>query len=118
MKNLISLLGCLLFIHTSAAGKVYKVNSQNEFKKVAELVVPGDEIVIANNQYDNWELIVNTHGTAEKPILIHAETVGKVVFSGDINKPVFQLAGSFTEISGLLFLIIVTYLRRRKALGF
>jgi poly(beta-D-mannuronate) lyase len=103
MKNLISLLGCLLFIHTSATGKVYKVKSQNEFKKVAELVVPGDEIVIANNQYDNWELIVNTHGTAEKPILIHAETVGKVVFSGELNKPVFQLTGSYTEISGLLF---------------
>jgi len=104
MKNLIILMSCLLCVFTSALGKVYKVASQDEFKKAADMVVAGDEIVIANGNYSGWELVVKTNGTADKPIIIRAETPGKVMFSGDVNKPVFQLNGIYTEISGLTFL--------------
>jgi len=103
MKNLIVLMSCLLFALTNLAARVYKVTNQDEFKKAADMVMAGDEIVITNGNYSNWELVVNTNGTAGKPVIIRAETPGKVVFSGDVNKPVFQLTGSFTEISGLAF---------------
>jgi poly(beta-D-mannuronate) lyase len=103
MKNLLVLMSCLLFTLTSVAGKIYKVANPDEFKKAADAVKAGDEIVIANGNYSNWELTVNTNGTVGKPIIIRAETSGKVVFSGDVNKYIIQLRGSYTEISGLTF---------------
>jgi poly(beta-D-mannuronate) lyase len=103
MKNLIVLMSCLLCSFTSIWAKAYKVTTQDEFKKAAGVVMAGDEIVIANGNYSGWELAVTTNGVAGKPVIIRAETGGKVVFSGDVNKPVFQLKGSYTEISGLVF---------------
>jgi poly(beta-D-mannuronate) lyase len=103
MKNLLILMSCLLCTLTCVAGKVYKVINQDEFKKVADIIIAGDEIVIANGNYSGWQLVINTNGTAHNPIVIRAETSGKVIFSGDVTKPVFQLTGRFTEISGLVF---------------
>jgi len=103
MKNLIILIGLMCCITFSAWGKVYKVTSQDELKKTAEIVVPGDEIIIANGNYNGWEVTINTNGVAGKPVIIRAEIPGKVVFSGDINKFIFQLTGSYTEIRGLTF---------------
>ena len=93
----------LLFTLPAMAGKTYKVASADELKKAASTAVAGDEIVIANGNYTNWEAIINTNGTSTKPVIIRAETSGKVVFSGDVSKPIFQLTGSYTEISGLAF---------------
>ncbi|WEK17747.1 MAG: chondroitinase-B domain-containing protein [Candidatus Pedobacter colombiensis] len=103
VKNLIALACCLLCLFTAAEAKVYKVSNPDEFKKAVAVAVPGDEIVIVDGHYSGWELTVPTMGTVGKAIVIKAETAGKVVFSGDVNKPVFQLTGSFTEISGLAF---------------
>lgn len=103
MKNLILLISCVLFIFPKAWAKVYKVANQNEFKEAAVTVKAGDEIIIVNGNYSGWEITARTNGTAEKPIIIRAETPQKVVFSGDVNKPVFQLSGSYTVISGLAF---------------
>lgn len=107
MKNLmrifIVLISCLLFTFTRVSGKVFKVSTREEFKKAAEAIKAGDEIVIVNGNYNGWELSVNTEGAEGKPILIRAETSGKVVFSGDAAKPMILLKGSYTEISGLVF---------------
>ncbi len=103
MKYYILLLNFLLVNSTIRASHVYRVASQEEFVKAAEKAVPGDEIVISNGAYADWSLTVSTHGTASKPIKVRAETSGNVVFSGDINKPVFLFTGSYTEISGLAF---------------
>jgi len=103
MRNIIILISSLLFALTGVPGKVYKVASQDEFKKAADMIMAGDEIIIANGSYSGWELTVNTNGTAAKPVIIRAETPGKVTFSGEVSKPVFLLTGSFTEISDLVF---------------
>lgn len=84
-------------------GKDYKVSGPEEFRKCAELAKAGDQIILTNGTYRNWEQSVNCNGIAGKPIIIRAETSGKVVFTGDVSKPVFLLTGSYTEISGLLF---------------
>jgi len=103
MKKLIMVAGFLLCAFIGAMGKTYKVANQQDFKKAVDMVKAGDEIVIANGTYSNWEAVVNTNGTAGKPIIIRAETSGKVVFSGDVSKYIFQLTGTYTEISGLTF---------------
>lgn len=104
MKNFILLIVCASSITFNTYAKVYRVSSPDEFGHVvAALATPGDEIMIADGNYNNWEQVVNTNGTSEKPIIIRAETPGKVIFSGDVHQPVFLLTGSFTEISGIKF---------------
>lgn len=103
MKKLIISIGISLCLLSTVYAKEYKVNSEAEFKKIAEMVQAGDKIIIANGNYTPWELTVNTNGISGNPVIIVAETSGKVIFSGDVNKPVFQLTGSFTEISGITF---------------
>jgi poly(beta-D-mannuronate) lyase len=102
MKNTPMLVLCLLISQFSIA-KVYKVANADEFKKAATEVKAGDEISIANGSYTGWEQTIATNGTAAKPIIIHAETAGKVIFTGDVSKAVFLLTGSYTEISGITF---------------
>lgn len=102
MKNLM-LLAAVLLSFTTLTAKEYKVANPDEFQKAAAAALAGDEIVIANGNYQNWALTFKTNGTSDKPILIRAETPGEVVFSGTVNKPVFQLNGTFTVISGITF---------------
>lgn len=103
MKNLILLISCLIGFASGATARKFPISSPVEFQKAADLVQAGDEIIIANGSYSGWELSINSHGTAYKPVSIRAETSGKVIFTGDANGPIFLLTGSYTEISGLLF---------------
>lgn len=93
----------LLLSFLCASATDHKVSTPEEFQKAATIVHPGDAIVIANGNYSNWFLTVDTRGTADKPIIIRSETTGKVVFSGRADKPVFRLTGAFTVLSGLVF---------------
>lgn len=103
MKYIISLAAICLLASFTVSAKVYKVASADEFKKAAAAVKPGDEIVIANGNYTNWALVIPTNGAPGKPVIIRAEAADKVIFSGDVSKPVFQLTGSYTELSGINF---------------
>lgn len=86
-----------------ALAKKYKVSTPEEFHKAAAIVLPGDEIIIADGNYTDWSLTINTNGTVNKPIVIRAETVGKVNFSGNVHMAVFKLTGAYTVLSGLTF---------------
>ncbi|HMF72553.1 MAG TPA: chondroitinase-B domain-containing protein [Flavitalea sp.] len=105
MKRKFSILsaGVLFLLSISASAKTYKVATADEFNKAAAQVKPGDAIVIINGNYTPWQLIINTVGEVGRPVLIRAETPGKVLFSGDVNRPVFMLTGNYTEISGFVF---------------
>lgn len=93
----------MLFSFNCVLAKKYKVSTPDEFQKAVAIVLPGDEIIIANGNYSDWALTVNTKGTVDKQIIIHAETVGKVNFFGNVYKPVFRLTGAYTVLSGLTF---------------
>lgn len=103
MKNIVLLLHCLLLSFIQVAGKVYKVTNAAECAGAATTAAAGDEIVIANGTYYDWAIVIGTNGAPGKPVLIRAETAGKVVFSGAVHTPVFQLTGSYTEMAGLTF---------------
>jgi len=86
----------------SKAGTI-KVKTAGELEKAATTAKPGDEIVISNGTYSNWETTINTKGTERKPIIIRAESNEGVRFTGEVSKPVFKLTGSYTVVSGLIF---------------
>lgn len=103
VKHLFLVMLYLLHTSSSFAAEIYTVNNQSDLIKATSTALPGDEIIIANGNYSNWETVINTKGIAGKPIIIRSESPGKVTFSGDVNKPVFQITGSYTEISGINF---------------
>lgn len=103
MKYLFLFITALCFATNHTKAETYRISTPEELYKAASKAAPGDEIVITNGSYSNWNINLNTNGSAEKPIVIRAESPEKVIFSGDVRQSIFILNGSFTEISGLLF---------------
>ncbi len=103
MKNFYLLLICLICLSNVSIGKSYKVSTPEAFQNAAAKARTGDQIIIANGSYIGWAITAEIQGTTDHPVIIRAETTGKVVFTGDVTKPVFLLTGSYTEISGLHF---------------
>lgn len=102
-KKVIAIAVSFLLFVTVASAKIYKVATKEEFLKAAALVKPGDEIVIVNGSYNSWDLEIDTKGKSGKPVVIRAETAGKVIFSGEVSKSIFRLTGSYTHLSGFIF---------------
>ncbi|MET3981081.1 poly(beta-D-mannuronate) lyase [Mucilaginibacter sp. UYP25] len=102
MKKTLSILFCLLAVQLSLA-RVYKVRSPEEFTEAAATVAPGDEIVIANGIYTNWAVTINANGTADKLVIIRAESKDKVIFSGEVHQSIFHILGSYIQLKGLKF---------------
>ncbi|MFD0941551.1 chondroitinase-B domain-containing protein [Pedobacter boryungensis] len=103
MKKLMLPLLVLLFITKASMASTYIVKSEQEFKAILPKIVPGDHIIIANGTYSNWSLEIPTKGTKSKPVVVSAETAGKVIFNGEVNQTLFKLTGEFTTLSGITF---------------
>jgi len=101
-KLSICILFSLLFIQKTTA-KIYHISSEQEFKTIEPVLVPGDEVVIKNGNYTDWALTISAKGTSTKPISIHAEQPGIAVFSGNVAKPIFQVSGDYVLIKGINF---------------
>ncbi|TCC91635.1 hypothetical protein EZ428_07690 [Pedobacter frigiditerrae] len=97
---------CYLIVCTSyqaILAKSYKVNSEKEFKTVIPQLLAGDEVIIANGNYNNWAIEIASKGTKAKTILVRAQESGKVVFSGDMDQILFKLTGDYIILSGITF---------------
>ncbi len=89
--------------HKKNGSLEYLIHNEQEFNSISQQIKPGDDIMIANGTYAPWSLIINSKGTAQKPIIIQAETTGKVIFTGDVRQPAFKLTGSYTILQGINF---------------
>jgi poly(beta-D-mannuronate) lyase len=68
--------------------------------KALKTAKPGDTIIIADGIYQDVEISFVAKGDAIKPIVIRAQTPGRVLLSGT---SVLRLAGTGIEVSGLHF---------------
>ncbi len=67
----------------------------------AKQISPGDVVVLKDGVWKDAELkFERLPGTAEKPIVIRAETPGKVILTGATE---FRLSGQHVTVSGLVF---------------
>ncbi len=68
---------------TSSDAEIVKVNSLVSLQQAINNAKPGDRIMVANGVYTTIESInISRQGTAEKPIVIEAESIGGVEISG------------------------------------
>lgn len=94
---------------SSAAGKpvvsqpataVKLVRTPAEYRAAAKQLKPGDTIALADGEWRDFEVLLEGNGTAAKPILLRAQTPGKVILTGQSN---LKLAGSQLYVNGLVF---------------
>lgn len=89
---------CLTTPAASAAS--WLVHDVAEFATAASALQPGDEIVLADGIWTDSRLLLKGQGTAAAPIVLRAQTAGKVVLSGRSD---LRLAGSYLQVSNLVF---------------
>ena len=76
------------------------VSDAASFKAALKTAVPGSEIVWADGEYEGVVLKMIAEGTSEAPIILRAQTPGKVVFKGVSS---ITLQGSWLVAEGFCF---------------
>ena len=77
-----------------------KVSNINELNEAIKNSKAGDHIVLANGIWKDVQIEFYGKGTKEKPIVLRAETNGKVTIEGASN---LKLGGEYLEVNGLYF---------------
>lgn len=119
IKLSLVLIGCL---STQIAAKDYFVDNKQAFNDIAANLVAGDNVVLKNGTWLNFEILLQGQGTKNAPITLTAETHGKVILSGQSN---LRLAGQYLEVSGLVFKegytpssAVIEFRRNKKELAY
>lgn len=89
-----------LGLPSGAYAATYLVNDQAAYRAALNGLQPGDELVLKNGTWHNFQMLFTGAGTAEAPITLRAQTPGQVVISGTSN---LRLEGEHLVVSGLVF---------------
>ncbi|MFK8014015.1 MAG: polysaccharide lyase 6 family protein [Gammaproteobacteria bacterium] len=76
------------------------VKTQDEYRAAVDAAKPGDRIVLADGQWQDFEIVFTGEGTADAPITLTAQSKGSVIISGRSN---LRLGGKHLVVSGLTF---------------
>ncbi|PCJ96115.1 MAG: alginate lyase [Flavobacteriaceae bacterium] len=97
---LISMALLLLSCGENSNHKGIYVKDITELNQAIEQAIPGDEIIMANGDWNNVQIRLVGYGKEKQPITLRAETAGKVIVSG---KSDLKLGGEYLVVSGLYF---------------
>ncbi len=75
-------------------------SSISDLNEKIKSAMPGDTIILKNNIYTDAKIVLEADGESKKPIVVKAETPGKVFIEGNSN---LRIAGQFVEVHGLIF---------------
>lgn len=102
MKNLLFLYVVILLLSFTKmeSQNSIKVANQEELKAAINNAVAGDEIILANGVWKDIQIKFFGKGTQEAPIVLRAETSGKVSIEGVSD---IKIGGTYLEVRGLYF---------------
>lgn len=95
-----TILICSILTTTQLVAKEWLVDTPNAYENALKKVEAGDDIVLANGTWNNFEILFEGAGTKQKPITLKAQTKGKVFLTGQSN---LRLSGKHLVVSGLIF---------------
>ncbi|GIU47579.1 hypothetical protein TUM4249_00700 [Shewanella sp. KT0246] len=78
----------------------YKVSNQAEFNQAVNKLTAGDDIILTDGVWQDFEMKFTGQGTKDAPITLSAQTKGKVILTGQSN---LQMSGAYLQVSGLVF---------------
>ncbi|MBN7809762.1 polysaccharide lyase 6 family protein [Algoriphagus sp. H41] len=93
----------LLFLVSGGAfagEKPVLVRTLEEYHQALKSLQPGDTLMLANGIWKDAELVFKGKGTQEAPIVLIAETPGKVFLEGRSN---LRIGGEYLVVKGLVF---------------
>lgn len=93
----------LVLVFTAAVpvhAERYYVRDQSEYAHALKQIRAGDNIVLANGEWRDFELTITGKGTRDKPIAVMAEEAGKVFLTGQSS---LRIGGEHILITGLVF---------------
>ena len=103
MKNSLLLIGAILLLFSRGKNSsnldIY-VKDITELNEAIDKASPGDEIVMANGDWNDVQIRFVGYGKEKQPITLRAETAGEVLISG---KSDLKLGGEYLVVSGLYF---------------
>lgn len=88
------------FCANSAHAKQILVSTQQEYQSIRDTLKPGDNVVLANGVWRDFEILFHGKGTANQPITLSAQRKGQVIISGESN---LSLHGEYLVVEGLVF---------------
>lgn len=102
IRNLfvISLIFTIISCGDNAVQKSIKVSNTEALNKAIQNAVPGDEIILSNGVWKDAQIKFIGKGTKENPIILRAETAGKVFLEG---KSDLKFGGEYLVVKGLYF---------------
>lgn len=85
---------------TAQQRKMFYVNDAVGINTAMRTAQPGDTLIMYNGIWSNQEIIFSGKGAKDSPIVLTAETPGKVILSG---KSSLHIAGQYLVVKGLVF---------------
>ncbi|MEP0390614.1 MAG: polysaccharide lyase 6 family protein [Erythrobacter sp.] len=97
----LSLVTAVLWLLTSpAAAERILVHDQDQYAAAAKSVEAGDEIVLANGEWRDFDLVITGKGSSAEPIIVTSQEAGKVVLTGQSS---LRIGGEYIHVNGLVF---------------
>ena len=81
-------------------GNFITVKNIQELNKAIRNVKPGDTVILQNGDWKNVTINLDCIGSKEKPVIIKAQTPGKVLITGNSK---LKIGGQFMIVDGLYF---------------
>ena len=102
LRRLLTAAACAIVVAVAPGlhARELRVANQAEFEKAAGALRPGDRIVLADGEWRDFQMLFSGKGTAEQPIMLTAQTPGKVILTGQSN---LRMAGEYLHVSNLVF---------------
>ncbi len=90
----------LLFFLGFAQSRTIPVSNAAEISQELATLLPGDTLLMKNGYWTNQTIEFKAQGSAQKPIVLKAQTPGKVWITGRSN---LRIGGQYVVVDGLYF---------------
>jgi len=99
-QNLLSAAFAFLLINTAAAQTVRTAANASQLNAAIAASNPGDTIIMTNGTWTNVAINFNAIATAAQPIVLRAQTPGKVILNGSSS---LLFSAPYLMVNGLYF---------------
>ncbi len=96
-----SIIFCMIFAAGRLSAAEIYVSSASDIASALNNIAPGDTLTMTDGIWTDQRIMFKANGTADQPVLLRAQTPGKVKLTGKSN---LRISGSYLVVDGLYFI--------------
>lgn len=100
MKIRVNIIIWFVLCFAFAKAQNIPVDNSQSLNAAIKKAVPGDTIIMADQEWRDIDIKFKSNGTADKPVVLRAQTPGKVKLTGSSS---LRIGGDYLEVHGLWF---------------